>query len=85
MAVKLTTEYISTLGSVIRFHRKKARINATKLALIAGIGKTALYEIEQGKTGCRMETLLKICEALNISVILDGPLIKDFEVANAKT
>lgn len=83
MAVKLTTEKMATLGRVIRFHRKKARISATQLALIAGIGKTALYDIEQGHAGCRMETLMKICSALNITITLDGPLMHEFEVTDA--
>lgn len=83
MAVKLTAEKMATLGRVIRFHRKKARISATQLALIAGIGKTALYDLEQGQAGCRMETLMKICSALNITIALDGPLMHEFEVTDA--
>ena len=83
MAVKLMADWMGTTGRVIRFHRKKARISATQLALIAGIGKTALYDIEQGKAGCRMETLMKICTALNITVALDGPLMREFEVNHA--
>jgi len=83
MAVKITQEEMATLGRLIRFHRKKARLSAGQLAMIAGIGKTSIYELEQGKSGCRLETLLAISEALNVSILLDSPLMGEFEGSDA--
>ena len=83
MTVKITQEKMVMLGRVVRFHRKKARLSAGQLALIAGIGKTSIYDMEQGKSGCRLETLLAIAEALNISILLDGPLMTEFEDGDA--
>jgi transcriptional regulator with XRE-family HTH domain len=45
------------------------------LADIAGVGKTAVYDIENGKETVRFNTLLKVLGALNISISLNSPLM----------
>ena len=63
------------MGSIIRFHRKRAGLTQLELANTADIGKSAVFDIEKGKTSVRLDTLLKICGALNLSLELNGPLM----------
>ena len=67
------------IGEMVRFHRKKARISQLELAKLAGVGKTAVFDLEQGKETARLSTLTKILGALNISLHFKGPLMNLFE------
>lgn len=78
MAAKINIDTMAHLGEIIQFHRKKAGITRIELAMIAGVGKTVIYDIEHGKKTLRFITLLKILEALNISISIDSPLIDLF-------
>jgi len=49
------------------------------LADLAGIGKTALFDIEHGKTTVRFETLARVLKALNITIRLESPLMPQLE------
>jgi transcriptional regulator with XRE-family HTH domain len=37
------------IGNIIRFHRKKSGLTQKALADIAGVGKTVVFDIENGK------------------------------------
>jgi len=63
-----------TLQDIVAEHRKAARLSRQELALMAGVGKTVIYDIEHGKTTIRFDTLNRILECLNIQIILDSPL-----------
>lgn len=82
MAVKIDIESIATVGSIIQFHRKQAGLSRIALADIAGVGKTVVYDIEKGKQTVRFNTLLKILGALNITLIMDGPLMDLYKEAS---
>ena len=75
MTVKISKETIRQIGCIVRFHRKQAKLSRINLADIAGVGKTAVYDIENGKATVRLSTLLNVLEALNISVLLDSPIM----------
>ena len=45
------------LGELILFHRKRAGLSREACALLAGVGKTAVYDLEHGKETIRMDTL----------------------------
>jgi len=47
--------------------------------MIAGVGKTVIYDIEHGKETVRLITLLKVLDALNISVNMVSPLMEQYE------
>ncbi len=79
MAVKITSDNMHDIGAVIRFHRKKAGLSRIDLADLAGIGKTALFDIEHGKTTVRLTTFLRILSVLNVALFLDGPVMGLFE------
>lgn len=82
MAVNINTETILKIGRIVQFHRKAAGLSRIDLADIAGVGKTVVYDIENGKKTVRLNTLLKVFEALNVSISLDSPLMDRFEAGN---
>ena len=67
------------ISKVVRHHRKKAGLSQSELAKLAGIGKTAVFDVEKGKESVQLDTLTKIFETLNITLRLDSPLMKAFE------
>lgn len=79
MTVKIDTETIPKLGSIVRFHRRQAGLSRIDLADIAGVGKTVVYDIENGKQTVRLNTLLKVLGALNVSISLGSPLMDRFK------
>jgi HTH-type transcriptional regulator / antitoxin HipB len=79
MAVKISTESISSVGRIVQFHRKQAGLSRIALADIAGVGKTVVYDIEKGKETVRLNTLLKIFDVLNIAIFLDSTMMVHFE------
>ncbi len=63
---------------MIRFHRKKAGLSQERLAFLAGVGKTMIFDIEKGKLSIRLDSLLKILKVLNIQLDFQGPLMEIF-------
>jgi y4mF family transcriptional regulator len=62
------------LGSVVRFHRRRAGLSQAALARLAGVGKTVVFDIENGKDTVRLRTLLAVLAALNITLDWRSPL-----------
>jgi y4mF family transcriptional regulator len=62
-------------GKLILCHRQKSGLNQKQLADLAGIGKTAVFDIEHGKQTVQFDTLQKVCDALNISIHFDSPIM----------
>ena len=79
MAVKLNLESIKEIGAIIKFHRKLAGLSRIDLANIAGVGKTVVYDIENGKETVRLNTLFRILGVLNISISLESPLMDQYK------
>jgi transcriptional regulator with XRE-family HTH domain len=79
MAVKIDIESTSNVGKIVQFHRKQAELSRIALADIAGVGKTVVYDIEKGKETVRLKTLIKILDALNVSISLDSPIMTLYE------
>ncbi len=67
------------IGVMIRFHRKKAKLSQLELAKLSGVGKTAVFDVEQGKETVKLSTLMKILRTLNIRIKFSGPLMNLFE------
>jgi y4mF family transcriptional regulator len=63
------------IGSIVRFHRKQAGLTQIKLAALGEVGKSAVFDIEKGKSTVQLDTLLRVLSALNISIELDSPLM----------
>ena len=66
------------LGRVVEFHREKSGLTQAGAAKLAGIGKTAVYDIEHGKTTVQFDTVLKLLSILNIRVNYEGPLMQAY-------
>jgi len=72
-------EQAQNLPQIIRMHRKAARLSRMQLAELAGVGKTVVYDIEKGKESVQLNTLRKILKVLNISIILNSPLMDNLQ------
>lgn len=66
-----------TLPEIVRRHRETANLSRVELALLAGVGKTVIFDIENGKQTIRFETLVKVLTALNISIQFDSPILRE--------
>ncbi|HSO20860.1 MAG TPA: helix-turn-helix domain-containing protein [Desulfosarcina sp.] len=75
-------EKLPRIGPIVQYHRKQAGLSRIALATIAGVGKTAVYDIENGKETVRLDTLLKVLGALNIGLSLDSPLMDRFKAGD---
>jgi HTH-type transcriptional regulator/antitoxin HipB len=64
-----------SLPQLIKGHRKKAALAQAQLAKLAGVGKTVVWDIENGKESIQWNTLQKILRVLNISVEWRSPLL----------
>ena len=71
----MSTKDEQEINAVIRFHRKQSGLSQRALADLAGVGKTAVFDLEKGKPTVRLDTLLKVCRVLNIRLVLDSPLM----------
>ena len=63
------------LADMVRQHRKKSQLSQIELAQLAGVGKSVIYELEHGKATVRLDSVLKVLNALNISVHLSSPMV----------
>jgi transcriptional regulator with XRE-family HTH domain len=62
-------EYLIELGNNIKRIRQKRKISQVELADVCNFEKQNMQRIEAGKTNPTVKTLLKIAQALEISVI----------------
>ncbi len=69
------------VSEIVLFHRKKSGLTRNQLADLAGVGKTAIYDMEKGKETIRFSTLQKVLKALNVKITFTSPLM---EVLNEK-
>jgi HTH-type transcriptional regulator/antitoxin HipB len=65
---------ISEIAHVVKRHRKVAKLSQAELGRLAGVGKTAVFDLEHKKETIRFDVVRKILEALNITVKLGSPL-----------
>ena len=72
-------DFSKKVARMVRFHRKKARLTQLELAELSSVGKTAVFDIEKGKTTVQLNTLLMVLNVLNIQPVFQGPLMHQFE------
>lgn len=63
------------LAEVLKLHRKAAGLSRIQLAELAGVGKTVIYDLENGKESVQLDTLRKIFKVLNITMVMTSPLM----------
>jgi transcriptional regulator with XRE-family HTH domain len=77
---------LKEIAVVIKMHRKAAGLSRIRLAELAGVGKSAIYDIEHGKESVQLDTLQKILNVLNIKIVLKSPLLENIQnTENAKS
>ena len=64
------------IANLVKQHREVAGLSQAELALLAGVGKTSVFDIEHGKQTIRLEVLLKVLAALNIELEPTSPLLR---------
>ena len=64
------------IGKLLRCHRRHSKLTQKELADLAGVGKTAVFDIEHGKPTVQFDTLQKVCKVLNITIQLESPLME---------
>ena len=64
---------LENIGEVIKFYRKKSQLTQEQLANLAGLGRSVVFDIENGKTTVQLQTLFQLLEVLNISLSLHTP------------
>lgn len=65
-----------TVGKVILYYRKKKGISQEVLSGLADIGRTHLSAIERGERKPTLETLYRICNALDVKM---SDVVKEIE------
>ena len=60
---------MSKVGENIKREREKQKLNVVGLAEKAGITFQALYKIENGQNAPRVDTIIKLAEALKVSPV----------------
>jgi len=59
----------AAFGSLIRRRRKALRMSQSELALVAGVGRRFLVDLEAGKASCQLGRSLLVAEALGLPLI----------------
>lgn len=67
------------LASIIKKHRKAAGLSQLRLAEMAGVGKTVVFDLEKGKETVQLDTLRRILTVLNIKVQLISPFMNQIK------
>ena len=67
------------IADIIKMHRRAAKLSRIRLAEIAGVGKTVIYDIENGKESVRLDTLKKILKVLNVKIVFTSPVIDNIQ------
>lgn len=67
------------IGKTVRYFRKQSGLSQLGLAQLAGVGKTAVFDIEKGKETVQLNTLLKVLAVLNIKIKLETPFVQPDE------
>lgn len=70
-------QWMIQVAKEVKRHRKNAGLTQIELAVLAGVGKTVVYDLEKAKVTIRVETLLKILSVLNIELAWQSPLERD--------
>lgn len=68
---------MDALKDLLRHLRKKAGLSQSDLAQLAGLSRTAIQALEDGKQTCKLATLFKVTRVLNLKLYGDHPLVKD--------
>ena len=74
----MNDDWMIDAAACLKFHRKKSGLSQAELAALANVGKTAVFDIEHGKSSVQLNTFLNICTALNIKLQFSSPLMEEY-------
>lgn len=63
------------LDTLIKYHRKAARLSQAELALLAGVSRKIVQNLEAGNTKVSWDNVLAVLKTLNISLEPAGTLV----------
>jgi len=66
----------TSIAEIVRSHRKVSGLSRKQLADLSGVGKTVIFDIENGKETILFLTLSKVLAALNIKINFQSPLME---------
>jgi DNA-binding XRE family transcriptional regulator len=66
------------LGSLVRFHRKRARLSQLELAMTAGVSRKVVQDLEGGRDAVSWRNVLAVLEVLNVRLRPEGPLVDEW-------
>jgi len=66
------------LGSLVRFHRKRARLSQVELSMMAGVSRKVVQDLEAGRDAVSWRHVLGVLEVLNVRLRPEGPLIGEW-------
>lgn len=72
------------IGKIVHQMRKLTGLSQAELATMAGVGKTAVFDVEKGKVTVRLDTLLKILKILNIKIEIKIPVTLPCEASEGE-
>lgn len=73
----MTVSYPDNLTEIVRCHRRLSGLSQNALAKLAGVGKTAVFDLEHGKKTMRLQTVTKILAVLNIKMLFEPPIVHE--------
>ena len=62
---------LNEIGQLIRKTRKEQGLLQKDLALSAGTGIRLIIELENGKRGVKIDTVIRICKLLGLSINIE--------------
>jgi y4mF family transcriptional regulator len=68
----VTIQSPQQLGDALRIARKQLRLTQPQLALAAGVGVRFIVDLEAGKPTVRLETVMRVIDALGGVINLSG-------------
>ncbi len=66
------------IGQVVQYHRKRAGLSRKELSTLSNVSPSVIYEIEHGKKTVQMNSLMNLLNALNLTLDIKGPLVKEY-------
>jgi len=70
---------LKNLDTIVFYHRRRAGYTRKQLADLAGVGKTVIYDLENGKETIQWATIVKILKVLNIKITFDSPIMDVYQ------
>ena len=63
------------MGKMVQYFRKQSGLSQIRLAQLAGIGKTVVFDIEKGKKTVQLNSLMQVLDVLNIQMKFETPFL----------